>query len=106
MFEGKRVIEALQYLAGELTGDAQFLKLSLEERLFVSLTGDLLGLKAIPGGRIDGDAAVRIDDTRAESDGRNVPLARGPQAQDEAERTGQQIRLIRVGNDGGVEEGG
>src|SRR5262245_43830713 len=47
---------------------------------------------------------LRADDTHAESDGGNVSLARGPQAQDETQRTRRQASLVGVRHDGRIKQ--
>src|ERR1700737_4668792 len=48
---------------------------------------------------------VDVDDTRSKSDGGNVSLPRSAQAEDKTQCTGRQVRLVRVRDDGGIEQG-
>ena len=47
---------------------------------------------------------VGVDDTRSKSDGRNMSLSRGAQAEDKTQSAGRQVRLVGVRDDGRIEQ--
>jgi hypothetical protein len=57
------------------------------------------------GWGLDLDIVVRADDPRPKSDGGNVPLPSGAQAEDKTQIAGRKVRLIGVRNDGRIEQG-
>src|SRR5205823_1491207 len=83
---------------------AQFLKLSPEQALLVRRVGRLYGLETITGGRVDRDFAISAQESRAKSDRGDMPFAGGPQAQNETQRAGREVRLIRVRHDRWIEQ--
>src|SRR5204863_54464 len=58
------------------------------------------------GGFVEGDAVIGVNDATAKLDGRDVPLARGAQAEDETEFAFGHTSLVRMRNDGGIEQRG
>jgi hypothetical protein len=48
---------------------------------------------------------VDVDDTRPKSDGGDVSLPGGAQAEDKTQSAGRQVRLVRVRDDGRIEQG-
>ena len=56
------------------------------------------------GNRVECEVAVDADEAFAKFDRREVALAGGAQAHDEAKRTGRDTLLIRVRDDRGVEQ--
>jgi hypothetical protein len=48
---------------------------------------------------------VGVDDTRPKSDGGNVSFPGGAQAEDKTQSAGRQVRLVRVRDDGRIEQG-
>jgi hypothetical protein len=54
---------------------------------------------------VETDVAGRLDDARAELDGREVPIAPRPQAHHETRLGDAQAALLGVGDDGRVEQG-
>src|SRR5262249_55750282 len=57
-----------------------------------------------PRGRVDRDLALLIQDARAKSDRRYMSFACRPQAQNETQRTGRQVRLVRMRDDRWIEQ--
>src|ERR1051326_5066328 len=49
---------------------------------------------------------IGMNDTGPEGDGRNVPFSGGAQVEDKAQGPRRKFRLVRVRNDGRIEEGG
>jgi len=56
-------------------------------------------------GRLHFDPMIGVDDTSPKSDGRNVPFPGGAQAENKTQSASRQVCLVRVRNDGGVEQG-
>ena len=61
---------------------------------------------AVPAGRVDTDPAIGVDQAPAEDDRRDVPLAGGTQAHEEADRAWWHVGLIHRRDDRRVEQGG
>jgi hypothetical protein len=61
-------------------------------------------LRGEPRGPREGDPTPRADNADAERDRGNVPFARGPQTQDETERTFGQSGLFRMWCDGRIKQ--
>ena len=95
-----------EHLPAEVSHQPKFLKLSLEYAVLVGGAGHLLGLEAVARGGIDGDVAAGIKQSGAKSDRGDVTFARGPEAQDETQRAGRQVRLVRMRHDRGIEQRG
>ena len=83
---------------------SQLKKFSLKERLIVTGVRNLtrLGKEACWGQ--DLDPMVGVDDPRSKSDGRNMSLPRGAQAEDKTQSAGRQVRLVGVRDDGRIEQ--
>ena len=95
-----------EHLPAEVPHQPKFLELSLEYAVLVGGAGHLLGFEAVARGGIDGDVAAGIKQPGAKGDGGDVTFARGPQAQDETQRAGRQVRLVRMRHDRGIEQRG
>ena len=72
--------------------------------LFIDRIWDLTRLREKSSGRHDLDPLVAVDDPGPECDRRNVSFAGGAQAEDKTQRAGREIRLVRVRNDGRIEQ--
>src|SRR6266480_1603301 len=88
----------------EFVGQSQFKKLSLKKRLVITRVRNLtrLGKEACWGQ--DLDPMVGVDDTRSKSDGGNMPLPRGAQAEDKTQSVRRRARLVGVRDDGRIEQ--
>ena len=101
--EGEGVAEAFEGVVAEVVRQAEFLKLPLEQRLFVQRVGDLarLGEKANRGR--DLDPLIGIDDTGTKRDRRDVPFPSGAQAKNEPQSAGGESGLVGMRHDGRIE---
>ena len=73
--------------------------------LLVGRIGHLRGFEAVPRRTVDRDLAFTVEEARPKGNRRNMAFAGGPQAENEAQRTFGQFRLVRVWNDRGVKQG-
>ncbi len=95
-----------EHLPAEVSHQPKFLKLSLEYAVLVGGVGHLLGFEAVARGGIDRDIAAGIKQPGAKRDRGDVAFARGPEAQDEPQRAGRQVRLVRMRHDRRIEQRG
>ena len=103
--EREPIAERCHHLVGERAVDAQLGELAVEQVLLVEGVGDQFRGGDEPGRLVHADPALGVDRAGAEGDGRDVPLAGGPQADDEPARAGGQARLVGVPDHRGVEQG-
>ena len=101
----ERVRQLVQHTPSELAVQSHFREAPPEQRLLVNLVWDLTRLGQEAAGTADLDFAVGMDDAASKRDGGDVTFSRGAQAENEPQRAGRQIRLVRMRNDGRVEQG-
>src|SRR5262249_2812224 len=96
LIERKAIVDQRHHLLDKAIREHQFDELALKQAFLV------LGVRFhIRRGyksrrRIEHDSTILIDDTRSERDRRYMPLARGPQAENEPLRSLWKVRLIWV----------
>lgn len=86
--------------------EAHLVQLDDEQRFHVTGIGSDLRHGHEAGDGVQTDAAIGSDETGAELDGRNVSFAGGAQAHDESQAAIGHAILVRVRNDGRIEECG
>ncbi|OIQ63085.1 hypothetical protein GALL_553770 [mine drainage metagenome] len=84
--------------------EAHLVQLERERTLHVGGVGIHVRNGDKAGDGIQRKGPVGADEARAKFDGGDMPLSRGPKAQDESQRARRNPVLIRVGHDGGIEK--
>ena len=103
--EREVVAQRGHHLVGQRAVDPEFGQLAVEEGLLVQGVGHQLRGLDEPGRLVHPDAALGVDHAGPERDRRDVPLAGGPQAQDEPAGPGGQAGLVGVPDHRRVEQG-
>jgi hypothetical protein len=97
-------VQLVQHAPAKIILHARFLEFVGKQSLDIGGIGHALRLGHERHGRRERDAMVQANRAGAESDGGNMPFARGPQAQDETQRTLWQSGLVGMRHDGRVEK--
>ena len=105
LFQRERLAEFVHDPAREFAGQSQFRKFPPEQRLLVPRVRDLARLGEEASGGTHLDLMIGMDDAGSKSDGGNVPFPGGAQAENKPQSAGWQIGLVRVRNDGWIEQG-
>ena len=103
--ERELVAQRGHHLLGQRAVDPQFGQLAVEEGLLVEGVGHQVRGRDEPGRLVHADPVLGVDHAGAEGDRRDVPLAGGPQAEDEPAGPVGQARLVGVPDHRGVEQG-
>jgi hypothetical protein len=90
--------------AREFAGQSHFKEFPPEQRLLIHRVTDLARLGEEARGGQYFDPMIGMDDTGPKSDGGDVSLPRGAQAEDKTQSTRWQTALIGVRNDGRIEQ--
>src|SRR5689334_6857942 len=89
----------------EFVSQSQLEKFSLKECFVVTGVWNLTWLRKEARWGLNLDPMVRVDDAGSKSDGGNMPLPRGPQADDKTQSVRRRVRLVGVRDDGRIEQG-
>src|SRR5450631_2877327 len=103
-FQCERVPEFVHDAAGEFVGQSQFQDFPCEQRLLIERVWDLTRLGEEASGSCYVDLMIGMNNAGPERNGGNVSLPGGAQAENEPQRPGSQVSLIRVRDDGGIEQ--
>ena len=103
--ERELVAQRGHHLVGQRAVDPQLGQLAVEEGLLVEGVGHQVRGRDEPGRLVHADPVLGVDHAGAERDRRDVPLAGGPQAEDEPARPVGQARLVGVPDHRRVEQG-
>src|ERR1051326_3538802 len=88
----------------ELIGQSELKKLSFKKRLVITRVRNLARLSKEACWGQDFDPMVGVDNTGSKSDGGNMPLSRGPQAEDKTQSVRRRVRLVGVRDNRRIEQ--
>ena len=102
--QGEILVQLIQHAPAKIILHPGLLQFAGEQCFFVRGIGHAIRLAHKRHRRRERDAMLRTDDAHAEGDGGNMPLARGPQTQNETQRALGQAGLVRMRHDGRIEQ--